>query len=353
LPKPKRSAGGKENNKEKIATPTQGYLSLFDDVQERKIVQAFVEILGKNSNFQLEMKIGLIGASGYVGQRLAVVLKNAGYHIVGFSRSPQAQKTKREGIMEWRSSSGGFDFSGIEAVINLAGEGIDRRWTDSAKKLFYDSRVGVTERIVGSLEKLSQVERPTILLNASAVGIYGDSGERELHVGSDTGNDYMARLCQQWEEAAQQAAQLGVRVAFLRIGAVFGKGSAAWEQMRLPFSLGLGASLGSGKQWTSWIHEDDLVQGIRHILEDSELMGAVNLVSPNPIRNKDMTRILAEGLSRPAFLKVPGCFLKMIFGGFSSAMLNSYRAKPIKLEESGFQFTYPRLEEAIEEMISS
>jgi len=295
------------------------------------------------------MKVGIIGASGYLGRRLSQKLSNAGHEVIAYSRSPESQECGNT-IKSWRSSET-LDLTDLDSVINLAGEAIDQRWNDKTKELFYSSRVGLTQKLVQAIARLPIDDRPRSLLNASAIGYYGDSADKQLNENSPAGTDYMAILCEKWENAAEGATALGLRVCCLRIGVVFGKESAAWKKLKSPFSMGLGASLGNGQQWMSWIHVDDLVASVQHILEDSEQSGPVNLVSPQALQNFDLTKRMASRLGKPAFLKVPEIVLKVAFGGFASALLSSYRVMPKKLDETGFNHTHRTIDSAFDELL--
>lgn len=292
--------------------------------------------------------LGIVGASGFIGRELARQATAAGWKVCGFSRSARGPA---EGIPAWRPWGEVPDFRGLDALVNLAGEPVNRRWTAERRKLFHDSRIGVTERISAGLEVLHVAERPRVLVNASAVGIYGDRGDEILEEGSAPGSGYLADLCRDWEKAADAVAGLGLRVMKWRTGVVLGRDGEAFKQMMIPFRLGVGGRLGSGQQWMPWIHVADLAGSMLHGIGHATLSGPVNGSAPEPERNVDFTRKLAKAVHRPALIPVPPFALKLVLGGFASAVLSSQRAVPRALLESGFRFRYPTLEEALRDLV--
>jgi uncharacterized protein (TIGR01777 family) len=288
----------------------------------------------------------IYGASGFVGGGLAAMMAEAGYEVTGVSRKGSGDV---EGVSKW-VKPGDVDFTGCDVVVNLAGSPIDQRWTEAKKKEFHESRVGVTDDIIAKMALLPEGERPTVLLNASAVGIYGDRGDERLKETSSRGAGYLADLCAAWELAADRAEPLGVRVVKLRIGVVLGKGGQAFEKLLKVFKLGIGGRLGDGKQWMPWIHIDDLRLAILHCATDVNIHGAVNCTAPEPERNADLTRKLAKAVGRWEFLPVPGFALKLILGGFGGALLAGQRAFPARLGEAGFTFRFAKLEEALDDL---
>ncbi len=296
-----------------------------------------------------DKSIGIIGASGFIGGALAREAAHRGWRVVGFSRRV---REPGDGVAEWRESEPAPDCRGLAVVVNLAGESVAQRWTESKKRELEESRVGVTRTLVGILQGLGEAERPRVLVNGSAVGYYGDRGDRELDESADAGEGYLAELCQAWEEAAQRAAEevAGIRVVRWRTGVVLGPGGEAWQRMRRVFTLGLGGRFGDGSQWMPWIHLDDLVGGMLHAI-DHDLDGPVNGTAPNPVTNREFTRTLAAALGRPAFLHAPGFALKLALGGFGGALLDSQRAVPAKLLLSGYSFRFPTLGKALEDLL--
>ena len=288
-------------------------------------------------------RVAIVGVTGFIGHGLPALFSEKCIRTTGISRS---HNSSVPGVDRWQSPDQ-MDFSGHCAVINLAGEAIDRRWTESAKQQFHESRIGVTTRIVESIAKLPEADRPEVLVNASAVGYYGDRGDDILSEDARPGTGYLAGLCADWESAARDAELLGVRVVCPRIGVVLGKNGAAFEKLRAVFNSYIGGNLGSGKQWMSWIHVADLRAAMVHAVLSDTLTGPVNATAPYPERNRDLTRKLASALHRPALLPAPAFALRLVLGEFSSALLASTRAIPAALDAEGFQFRYPTLETAL------
>ena len=295
---------------------------------------------------QAKESVTIVGVSGFLGRGLPILFAEKGMTTVGVSRSGKGQVPSVE---RWVRPEN-LDLAGQHAVINLAGEPIDQRWNERNRRLFRESRVGVTHQIVQTIAKLPANERPKVLINASAVGIYGDRGDEILSETAHCGQGYLADLCSDWEDAAIEAESLGVRVVRLRTGVVLGKGGPAFEKLHTLFKLGIGGRLGSGQQWMPWIHVDDLRAAINHCLFSTNLAGPANGTAPHPERNLAFTRKLASALDRPAILPAPAFALKLILGDFSSALLGSQRAIPSALEADGFQFRFPDLETALADL---
>ncbi|MGD7652150.1 MAG: TIGR01777 family oxidoreductase [Verrucomicrobiales bacterium] len=297
---------------------------------------------------QAKRRVAIVGVTGFIGSGLPAMFVERGWQVTGVSRSGGGTV---EGVGEWRVSAE-FDPAGHEAVVNLAGAPIDKRWTEANKRVFHASRVGVTRALVDGICRVAEAERPRVLVNGSAVGYYGDGGDVVLDEQSPGGVGYLAGLCGEWEGAAWQARGCGVRVACLRTGVVLGAGGAAFEKLARVFKTGLGGKLGSGRQWMPWIHVSDLRRAIVRMVESGGLAGPVNGVAPNPERNADFTRKFAKALRRPAVLPVPGFALKLALGGFGEALLGGQRAVPKALVDDGFEFRYPRLEDALRDLVS-
>ena len=288
--------------------------------------------------------LGIIGASGFIGGVLTDHAVTRGWSVVGFSRRAQDPDGS---VSEWRQWSDRPDVSGLDALVNLAGESIAQRWSEKNRVLFRESRVGVTEILARAISESGR--GPSVLVNGSAVGIYGDRGDERLSERANGGGGYLAELCADWEHAALPLRQRGVVVSLLRTGIVLGRGGEAWERMRKVFSLGLGGRFGSGRQWMPWIHVDDLAGAILHAVENG-LDGPLNGVAPEPERNEDFTRKLAQALNRPAFFHAPGWGLKLGLGEFGGALLAGQRAVPEVLLESGYRFRFPTLDSALAEL---
>lgn len=297
----------------------------------------------------LSRKAAIVGVTGFIGRGLPRLLAAQGIATTGFSRRATGQV---DGVSAWRGVDP-IDLSGHSMVINLAGESIASRWTESNRRRFHESRVGLTQRVVESIRALPSGERPKVLINGSAIGIYGDRGDEILTETSALGQGYLADLCREWEQAALEAEALGVRVLLLRTGIVLGRGGEAFERLLKVFRYGIGGRLGSGKQWMPWIHVDDIRRMIVHALQSEGLQGPIHGVAPTPERNADFTRKLASALHRPAIFPVPGVALKLALGGFGGALLEGQRALPQAMQADGFAFECPTLEQALGELLKS
>ncbi|MFM8364716.1 MAG: TIGR01777 family oxidoreductase [Verrucomicrobiota bacterium] len=277
------------------------------------------------------MTIGILGLRGYIGLRLAQLAEADGHRVVPFSRRPAAG---------YREVSPGrpLDFSGLDAVVNLAGEPILGLWTASKKEEILRSRVDTTRSVDESL----QSGGPRVLVNASAIGFYGDTGEREVDETSPAGEGFLAEVCQAWENAALPAEARGVRLVRLRIGFVTGPGGAM-KLLRPLFKCFLGGQLGNGRQWMSWIHVDDVAGMILWALKNENVRGPLNAVSPEPIRNSQFTRDVARAFHRPAILPVPAFALRLALGELSHLLLDSARVRPAKAIELGYRYRRPSL----------
>ena len=291
----------------------------------------------------MERTVGIVGASGWLGSQLSAALSKLGWQVVGFSRS-----AREDDSVKWRQwdGTGEPDLSGLDAVVNLAGEPIDQRWTDSRKKAFFESRVTLSNNLSRAI-KGTPVK---VLLNASAVGFYGDRGDDPLPESEPAGSGYLADLCLKWETAVDTMSD--VRVCYLRTGVVLGKGGRAWEKLSKIFKLGIGGRLGDGRQWMPWIHLDDEIGAIIHCLEN-KVQGPVNLAAPGCVTNQEFTKALGRAFHRPTLFPAPAFMLKILLGEFAEeGLLASMRVVPAKLEDSGYQFRYPDLESAFAELTS-
>jgi hypothetical protein len=301
------------------------------------------------------MRILVTGATGFVGGRLCELLRSQGHQVVALTRDTSAALSRLpmlEAAHFWDPRSGPPPqeaFSGVDGVVNLAGESVVGRWTEDKKQAIRDSRVIGTENLVEGIAKANP--RPKILVSASAVGFYGDRGDEELTEDSKPGTDFLADTCQRWEAAANLARGHGVAVVTPRIGIVVGPGGGALQAMLTPFKLGAGGPLGTGKQWWSWIHRDDLAALILFLLGGAH-DGVVNATTPNPLRQKDFAKVLGAVLNRPAFMPAPAFALKLVLGGFSSELLASKRVLPKKTQAAGYRFQYPDLQPALEEALA-
>lgn len=296
------------------------------------------------------MKVLLTGASGFVGQRLGLALVQAGHQVVAVGRDPSRMKLEFSAEKrDWDSLQGAM--LGIDAIINLAGEPVAQSWNPETKRRILSSRVDSARRLREALQS-SPGSRPLVLLSASGIGFYGDQGDKILQESLLPGEDFLAKVCVEWEKAALAMQPLVARVAVFRIGMVLGKGGGALAKMLPPFRLGLGGRLGSGEQWVSWIQLEDLVQLFLFALDNPGVKGVFNAVAPAPVKNIDFTRELAAAVKRPAVLPAPAFALKLALGEMSSMLLGGQRASPQKIQDAGFRFRYPALGDALRASIS-
>lgn len=293
------------------------------------------------------MRALITGATGFIGQRL---LERIDEPVVLSRRADAARRKLGDvEVHGWDLMAGpppAEAFRGVEAVFHLAGEPVaDGRWSADKKRRIMDSRKIGTMNLVKGLEQLP--ERPPVLVSASAVGYYGSRGEEVLDESAPPAHDFLAEVCIAWEQAAQQAAGFGMRVVNPRIGIVLGSGGGALGKMLLPFKLGFGGRLASGKQWMPWIHLDDLVGLFLHAASHQEVNGPMNAVAPNAVINRDFTRTLAAALRRPAIFPAPAAALKLAVGEFAEVLLASQRVVPRVAEQTGYAFQYPELAGAL------
>jgi len=296
------------------------------------------------------MRITVTGASGFIGRRLIERLESGGCALRVAGRKPVGNLP----FFFWEACAENLppeeSLRGAEAVIHLAGESVAQRWTSEAKRRIRTSRVDGTRRLVEALSRLPR--RPGVLVCASAIGIYGSRGDEILTEQSPSGEGFLAEVCREWEEVAAAAETLGVRVVRLRTGMVLGRDGGALVRMLWPFRLGLGGRLGSGRQWMSWIHRDDLVELIRFTAEQPAVRGAVNAVAPHPVTNAEFTRQLAATLRRPAVFPVPAFALRALFGEMASILLDSQRAVPEAAQRAGYRFEHPELGPALRHLFA-
>lgn len=296
------------------------------------------------------MKIVIAGSSGFVGQRLVADLERHGHTVLRLVR----YTTEGTGeAAEWAPSRGVLDISileGADAVINLAGANIaGRRWTEGYKEELRLSRVGSTALLAKTMASMN--EPPKVLINASAVGFYGDRGEQVLDETSAPGGGFLADLTSRWEEATAPAVDAGIRVVLLRLGMVIGNGGAL-NRMLLPFKFGMGGPIGNGRQWWPWIAIDDVVGIVAFALQQQTISGPINVVSPEETTSRDFAKTLCRILHRPSFLPAPAFAVRLLAGEMADALLlSSARVRPDVLERFGYQFEVPSLNQAISRAI--
>lgn len=290
-----------------------------------------------------------MGASGLLGTALTASLRADGVEVVEFSRHA------RGGRAHWDPEKSEIDaarLEGADAIINLAGESLDSgRWSEGRKRRLWTSRVASTALLARTVATLKH--KPEVLVNASAVGYYGDRGEESVDEHSRPGHGYLADLCQAWEQATTAAQEAGVRVVILRWGVVLTPRGGALAKLLPPFRLGLGGRLGRGGQGMPWLALADAVNIVRFVIAHRELRGPINAVAPEVIRNADLVQALGRALGRPTAFNVPSFALRAIFGSqmAQEMLLEGALVRPRVLEESGYRFEYPRLDDALEAML--
>jgi uncharacterized protein (TIGR01777 family) len=290
------------------------------------------------------MVIAISGSTGLIGSALVRALGARGHEVRRIVRGVPRSPTD----IAWDAARGTFDtarFAGVDAVIHLAGENLTQRWTSNARRRIRESRVAGTEALARALVGLEK--KPRVLLSGSAIGIYGDRGDEVLDERSAPGSDFLAEVCVAWEAATAPAAAAGIRVASLRTGLVMSREGGVLAKMLLPFKLGVGGRMGSGRQWMSWISVEDYPRVVSHLLSN-DVTGPVNIVAPNPVTNAEFSRTLARVLGRPSFLSVPKIALELAMGEMAEdTILASQRVLPRRLLETGFEFQQSTLESAV------
>lgn len=302
------------------------------------------------------MKVFITGGTGFLGRTLTNKLLAEGHSVTIFSRSrklrlqyaPELTYVVGDPMLpgKWQEELAKHD-----VVINLAGSSIFGRWDEETKEMLRNSRIETTRNIVTALE--ARKGKPTTFISGSAVGYYGfREDDQEINEDGDNGNDFLAELTRDWEAAANEATKLGVRVITCRIGVIIGPGGGAIKKMLTFFRFGLGAPLGTGNQWFSWVHIYDLVKSFLFLMESPDAAGPYNCTAPEPVTNREMSKTLAKVLRRPLLFAIPAFLIKQALGEFSSVLLKGQRVVPKKLTEAGFTFDYPNIESAFRQVAS-
>jgi uncharacterized protein (TIGR01777 family) len=303
----------------------------------------------KPRNGDEQMRILIAGASGLVGSALVPRLKAEGAEVVRLVRASAGA-----GEIEWHPDRGSIDaaaLEGVDAIINLAGDGIaDGRWTEEKKRRILDSRVNGTRLLSETMAKLAR--KPATFINASAIGFYGSRGDELVDEDSGPGEGFLAKVCREWESSTAPAEQAGIRVVKLRLGVILTKDGGIMGSMLQPFKLGLGGKVGAGNQVISWVAMDDVVSAFSFILSHQTLRGPINVVAPRPVTNAEFTKTLGRVLSRPTFMAMPVFAARLAFGEMADEMmLSSTRVAGKVLSEAGFRFQHPELEGAVRAML--
>lgn len=296
------------------------------------------------------MKILVSGSTGLIGNTLVPYLTTGGHSVVRLVREAAAQG------VHWNPAEGEIDadkLEGFDAVVHLAGENISEgRWSEAKKARIRDSRVDSTRLLAGALAKLKK--KPRVLVCASAIGFYGDRGNRKLDETAAAGEGFLCGVCREWEEAAEPARKAGIRVVHLRFGVVLAADGGALAKMLLPFKLGVGGVLGSGDQYMSWVTVDDAVGMVDFAIEKESLEGAVNAVAPNPVTNREYTKTLGAVLARPTLIPVPAFGARLALGEMADELLlASTRVLPAKLQQAGYSFRFAELEPALRHILGA
>ena len=303
------------------------------------------------------MRLGITGATGLIGSALYSAFDQGQHQIVILTRSPE--KARRQfpsaQCIGWDAASALTPqpaLEGLDAVVHLAGESIAAgRWNSRRKEAIRESRVAGTRNLVNLLCQLK--DPPEVLVSGSAIGYYGPREEEQLGEDEPPAEDFLGQVCQQWEDEAERAAESGIRVVLLRTGLVLSTQGGALPQMLPPFKMFVGGPLASGRQWMSWIHIRDQIGAIQHVLSNREVKGPVNLTAPGPVTNEEFSKTLASVLKRPALFRVPGLVLRLLFGEMAEALLLSgQRVIPRALQQSGYEFEYPELRGAFENLLA-
>jgi len=288
------------------------------------------------------MQIGITGITGLIGRHVAALARQRGHTVVGYSRSSPAHRRLIPGVPP--------DLSGCDAVINLAGESVAGLWTSARRRSIRDSRILGTRAITEAMRRTSPP--PRVLVSASAIGFYGNTGDTPADERTALpGAGFLAKVCESWEQEALRSRESGTRVVLLRTGIVLSPEGGALAAMLPIFRLGLGGKLGNGRQWMSWIHMEDEAALVLAAVENESIHGPLNATAPNPSRNADFTRALAQALHRPAFFTVPAAALRVILGGFSSELLESRRILPAAASAAGYTFRFSNLEPALKDLM--
>jgi len=299
------------------------------------------------------MRIFLTGATGFIGRALTQALHAHGHELIAWVRDPsRAELPSNVALLSLEGDDTLREaVDGCDAVINLAGEPlVGRRWTAERRRRLHGSRVDLTRRLSDAINAAKTP--PRIFISGSAIGYYGDCGATPVDESSARGDDYLATLCGDWETAALSVNNPQTRVALLRTGVVLGKNGGALKKMLPAFRMGFGGRLGSGDQYMSWIHLDDIVALIETLLTDARYQGPVNAVAPNALSNSDFTKALAKALGRPAFFPAPAPVLRALFGEASAVLLTGQRVAPVTALTHGFHFKFADLKQALNDCLA-
>lgn len=300
------------------------------------------------------MRIGITGATGFLGRHVIRQAQGLGHEVVAYTRSHHGLPVllAAETLAQPKSAPYELPEARLDALLHLSGESLMGWWSQSKRERIWKSRVDLTTSLIGHLSTWKPANRPKVLVCASGAGFYGNRGDELLDESSGVGTGFLAKLCSEWESAASQAETLGMRVVSLRTGMVLGTDGGAFPLLRRIFGFGLGGRLGSGKQWMPWIHVEDASGLILRALTEKSMRGAINLVAPEAVTNATFTQALAEALKRPAFCHAPAFALRLLLRGMADEMfLGSQRVNPRVAAELGYHFAHPTLSSALQALV--
>ena len=307
---------------------------------------------------ELSMKIILVGATGYLGPRLAGVLQSVRHEVTVVTRDATLRANRLPegvrvvGVKDYEPAALQHVLQGTDAVVNLAGANIGKgRWTRRRKALLLSSRVETTTAIVLAMSYLGTDERPSVFVSTSGIDYYGNSVDGTVTEDSPSGDSFMARLCVEWEGTARQAESMGVRVVTMRMGTVMGRGARALQLRLLPFRFFMGGPFRPGKQWFCWVHLDDALDLYRFAIEHHEVRGSMNVVAPGVLRESEAATAIGRAIHRPSWLPVPASFLKLAMGEQADLLLLGRHAEPVEALRYGYRFQYPEFEMAIRQIL--
>jgi uncharacterized protein (TIGR01777 family) len=308
------------------------------------------------------MRIIITGGTGVIGRELAASLREDQHEVIVLSRYPEQARGLPEGVRAvwWdgrTAKAWGYLVDGADAIVNLAGESIGgsglipARWTPERKQRILQSRLNAANAVVEAVNAATR--KPGVVIQASAVGYYGASGDSVITEASAPGNDFLAQVCVQWEQATAALETMGVRRAVIRTGLVLSAGGGVLPRLMLPFRFFVGGALGTGRQWYPWIHIDDLTHAIRFLITRADASGSFNLTAPNPVTNGDFSRALGHAMHRPSLFPVPSFALRLALGEMATLVLDGQRAVPRRLEDLGFVFRFREAEAALRDLLDS
>jgi uncharacterized protein len=295
------------------------------------------------------LKIGILGGSGFIGRHISRELREVGHNVVIFSRFPDKVNTEGKKGLQVEPWPVRQKLTDLDGVVNLAGETINQRWTENARRRILESRVQTAGQLAEAIDAGRINHR--ILITASAVGYYGTAKDVVFTEESGPGEGFLAEVCRKWEEAADLIRDRGLRVVKIRLGVVLGTDGGALPRIVLPYKMLAGGRVGSGEQWVSWIHIGDVTGLIRFALENDNVDGVLNATAPEPVRNDSFGRTVAKALHRPHWLPVPESALKLMFGDMSSLILTGQRVQPERTNACGYTFRYAELEHALQDLL--